>query len=185
MPNINRPSKNRTILRTKDGDTWEPFNEKQVEVMIEAFMIINKQVIWNKDILKTCNCTFAKLKGRKDFAAVWKDPDVWVSLNSNSASDIFGMAHKKEISIPIRLFSTLNPARIIAATLIHELATSFGRPGGGRTARRLRGRCRRAGSTTCTTRLSWGRSGGRPGQHGVTPIPRGRDRTSSFAGSLA
>ena len=42
MPNINRPSKNRTILRTKDGDTWEPIqDEKQVTVIISAFMVIN------------------------------------------------------------------------------------------------------------------------------------------------
>ena len=48
-------------------------------------MVINKNVIWDKDILKTCNCAFAKLAGRRDFAAVWKDPDIWVSLNSNPA----------------------------------------------------------------------------------------------------
>ena len=131
MPNINRPSKNRTILRTKDGDTWEPFqDEKQVNVVISAFMVINKNVIWDKRILKTCNCAFAKLAGRRDFATVWRDPEIWVSLNSNPATDIFGMTYKKEISIPIRLFSIPEPVRVIAATLVHELAHVNGAPGG-------------------------------------------------------
>ena len=131
MPNINRPSKNRTILRTKDGDTWEPFqDEKQVNVMIEAFMMINKHVIWDKAILKTCNCAFAKLAGHRDFATVWRDPGIWVSLNSNPASDIFGMTYKMEISIPLRLFSLASPVRVIAATLVHELAHVNGAPGG-------------------------------------------------------
>lgn len=131
MPNINIKSRNRTILRTTGGDTWEPFqDDRQVDLVIAAFMAINKHVIWDKKILKTCNCAFAKLAGRRDFATVWKDPNIWVSLNSNPASDIFGMAYKKEISIPIRMFSLPDPTRVIAATLVHELAHVNGAPGG-------------------------------------------------------
>jgi hypothetical protein len=59
-----------------------------------------------------------------------KDPGIWVSLNSNPATDIFGMTHKKEISILIRLFSLGSLVRVIAATLVHELAHVNGAPGG-------------------------------------------------------
>jgi hypothetical protein len=131
MPNINIKSRSRKIFRTKDGDTWEPFqDDKQVNVVIGAFMVINTNVIWDEKILKTCNCAFAKLAGHRDFATVWRDPEVWVSLNSNPATDIFGMTYKKEISIPIRLFSIPEPVRVIAATLVHELAHVNGAPGG-------------------------------------------------------
>jgi hypothetical protein len=82
MPNINRPSrKHETNFRTKDGDQWLPFtDEKHINLMISAFMEINKKVIWDKGILKTCNGAFAKLPGRPDFASVSKDPGVWISF---------------------------------------------------------------------------------------------------------
>src|SRR4051812_7235047 len=50
MPNINRPvRKHETNFRTRDGDTWEPFtDERHIDVMIGAFMVINKNVIWDK-----------------------------------------------------------------------------------------------------------------------------------------
>lgn len=132
MPNINRPSrKHETNFRTKDGDTWEPFkDEKQIELMIGAFMVINKNVIWDKKILKTCNCAFAKLTGRRDFATVWKDPNIWVSFNPNPVKDLFGITYKKDISIAAHVFTLVDPVRIIAATLVHELAHVNGAPGG-------------------------------------------------------
>ena len=60
------------------------------------------------------------------------------------------MTYKKDISIPMRLFSIPDPVRVIAATLVHELATSTGPPGGWR-ARQPSRRCRRAASTISTT----------------------------------
>lgn len=132
MPNINRPvRKHETNFRTKDGDTWEPFkDEKHIEMMIGAFMVINKNVIWDKKILKTCNCAFAKLTGRRDFAAVWRDPDIWVSLNTNPEKGLFGITYKKDISIAAHMFTLPNAIRAIAATLVHELAHVNGAPGG-------------------------------------------------------
>ena len=132
MPNINRPSrKHETNFRTKDGDQWLPFtDEKHITLMISAFMEINKKVIWDKGILKTCNGAFAKLPGRRDFAFVWKDPDVWVSFNPNPDEGLFGITHKKDIAIASRLFAMADPVRWIAATLVHELAHVNGAPGG-------------------------------------------------------
>ena len=63
MPNINRPSlKHKTNFKTKDGDRWLPFeDDAQINQMIEAFMVINSKVIWNKTILKSCNRAFCNL----------------------------------------------------------------------------------------------------------------------------
>jgi len=54
MPNINRPSRNHaTNFRTKDGDLWLPFtDEKQISLMIDAFMEINRKII--EDLERTC-----------------------------------------------------------------------------------------------------------------------------------
>ena len=132
MPNINRPSrKHETNFRTRDGDTWEPFkDEKQIELMIGAFMEINQKVIWDKGVLKTCNCAFSRLPGRRDFAAVWRDPNIWVSFNPNPVEGLFGITYKKDISIAAHVFTLRDPVRWIAATLIHELAHVNGAPGG-------------------------------------------------------
>jgi hypothetical protein len=72
MPNINRPSlKHETNFKTKDGDRWLPFtDDAQIQQMIDAFMVINSKVIWDKTILKNCNRAFCNLPGRRDFAAV-------------------------------------------------------------------------------------------------------------------
>jgi len=132
MPNINRPArKHETNFRTRDGDTWEPFtDERHIDLMIGAFMVINKNVIWDKGILKACNCAFAKLPLRRDFASVWRDPGIWVSFNANPDEGLYGVTYKKDIAIASRLFKLVDPVRVIAATLVHELAHVNGAPGG-------------------------------------------------------
>jgi hypothetical protein len=132
MPNINRPvRKHETNFRTKDGDSWQPFtDETHITLMINAFMEINRKVIWDKGILKSCNGAFAKLPGHQDFAAVWRDPGVWVSFNPNPDEGIFGITFKKDIAIAANVFKFADPVRWIAATLVHELAHVNGAPGG-------------------------------------------------------
>src|SRR5262249_36650526 len=132
MPNINRPvRKHETNFRTRDGDQWLPFTDDgQIQMMIDAFMEINRKVIWDKGILKSCNCAFARLPGRKEFAAVWRDPDVWVSFNPNPDDGLFGITYKKDVAIASRVFKMPDPVRWIAATLVHELAHVNGAPGG-------------------------------------------------------
>ena len=96
MPNINRPSlKHKTNFKTKDGDRWLPFeDDAQINQMIEAFMVINSKVIWNKTILKSCNRAFCNLPGGRDFAAVWRDPGVFVSFNPNPDPSLAGITFK-------------------------------------------------------------------------------------------
>ena len=132
MPNINRPSlKHATNFRTKDGDSWLPFtDETQITQMIDAFMEINRKVIWDKGILKSCNGAFAKLPGRRDFASVWRDPGVFVSFNPNTDPGLFGITFRKDIAIASRVFKFPDAVRWIAATLVHELAHINGAPGG-------------------------------------------------------
>lgn len=132
MPNINRPSlKHTTNFRTKDGDLWLPFtDETQITQMINVFMEINSKVIWDKGILKSCNGAFSKLPGRRDFASVWRDPNIFVSFNPNTDPGLFGITFKKDITIASRLFKSPNAVRAIAATLVHELAHINGAPGG-------------------------------------------------------
>jgi len=132
MPNINRPSlKHPTNFRTKDGDSWLPFtDDTQITQMINAFMEINSKVIWEKSVLKSCNCAFAKLPGRRDFASVWRDPDVFVSFNPSTDPGLFGITFKKDIAIASRVFQFPDAVRWIAATLVHELAHVNGAPGG-------------------------------------------------------
>ena len=97
MPNINRPSlKHKTNFKTKDGDRWLAFEDDAlINQMIEAFMIINSKVIWNKTILKSCNRAFCNLPGGQDFAAVWRDAGVFVSFNPNPALPSLGSLSKK------------------------------------------------------------------------------------------
>jgi hypothetical protein len=132
MPNINRPSlKHETKFKTKDGDRWLPFtDDAQIQQMIDAFMVINSKVIWDKTILKNCNRAFCNLPGRRDFAAVWRDPGVYVSFNPNPDPSFTGITFKKDITISSWLFKNPNAARLIAGTLVHELAHVNGAPGG-------------------------------------------------------
>ena len=132
MPQINTPSsKHKTGFRTADGNTWEPYtDDKQIKVLTAAFMEIEKQIIKNKDILKTCNAAFGKLQGGRDFASLWKDPGIWVSFNSNQDEQLFGITYKKDIAIAAYVFKQKNTVRVLAATLVHELAHVNGAPGG-------------------------------------------------------
>jgi hypothetical protein len=132
MPHINRPSlKHETNFRTKDGDKWLPFtDDAQIQQMIDAFMVINSKVIWDKTILKSCNRAFANLPGRRDFATVWRDPGIYVSFNPNPDPALSGITWKKDITLSSWLFKNPNAARLIAGTLVHELAHVNGAPGG-------------------------------------------------------
>ena len=131
MPQINtEKSKHKTGFRTKDGDSWEPYTDrKMIELVTEAFMEINSRVLTNKGTLKTCNAAFAKLVGRRNFAAVWKDPGIWISFNPNPVEGAFGITYKKDIAIYAHVFTLREPVRWIAGTLIHELAHVNGAPG--------------------------------------------------------
>ncbi len=86
MPNINRPSlKHTTNFKTKDGDRWLPFeDDAQINQMIEAFMVINSKVIWDKTILKSCNRAFCNLPGGKDFRRRVEGPGHLCQLQSQS-----------------------------------------------------------------------------------------------------
>jgi hypothetical protein len=132
MPNINRPSlKHKTNFKTKDGDRWLPFeDDTQINQMIEAFMVINSKVIWDKTILKSCNRAFCNLPGGRDFAAVWRDPGIFVSFNPNPDPSLAGITFKKDIAISSWMFKNPNYARLIAGALVHELAHVNGAPGG-------------------------------------------------------
>ena len=132
MPNINRPSlKHATNFRTKDGDSWLPFtDETQITQMINAFMVINQKIIWDKGVLKSWNGAFCKLPGGRDFASVWRDPSVFVSFNPNTDEGLFGITFRKDIAIASRVFQFPDAVRWIAATLVHELAHVNGAPGG-------------------------------------------------------
>jgi hypothetical protein len=133
MPQIKtESSKNKTVYVTADGKyRWEPYKDKKLIQLVQAaFQEIDKKVIGNKTILKTCNVAFSKLKGRRDFASVWKDPRVWISYNPSPEEGLYGMFHKDDISIAAYVFTIRDPIRWIAGTLIHELAHFNGAPGG-------------------------------------------------------
>jgi len=112
MPHINRPSlKHETNFRTKDGDKWLPFtDDAQIQQMIDAFMVINSKVIWDKTILKSCNRAFANLPGHRDFATVWRDPGIYVSFNPNPDPGLSGITWKKDITLSSWLFKNPNAA---------------------------------------------------------------------------
>jgi hypothetical protein len=132
MPNINRESsKHKTGFRTKDGHTWEPFkDEKQIALVVAAFAEVNRRILENKGVLKTCNAAFGKLPNGRDFAALWKDPGIWVSFDPNPEEGVFGITYEKDIAITAYVFTLREPIRWIAGTLVHELAHVNGAPGG-------------------------------------------------------
>jgi hypothetical protein len=132
MPTINRESsKHKTGFRTKEGDTWEPFtDDKKIALVSAAFTEINKQIFQDKGILKSCKAAFGKLPGGKDFAALWKDPGVWVSYNPHMVDGFFGITYQRDIALAEYIFTLREPVRWIAATLVHELAHVNGAPGG-------------------------------------------------------
>jgi hypothetical protein len=131
VPNINRPSsQHKTGFHTDLGDWWLPYtDDKQLSLVAAAFMEINKQIIDNKGVLKTCNAAFGKLPGGRDFAAVWRDPGIWVSFNPNPRELLWGITYRKDIAIAAYVFGLIEPIRWIAATLVHKLAHVNGAPG--------------------------------------------------------
>jgi hypothetical protein len=131
MPRINTPeAKHETGFHTPDGNYWEPYTDKKkLEQVKAAFEEVNKQVFLTKGFLKTCNAAFAKLPGKRNFDAVWKDPGIWVSYNPNEAEGLFGITYKKDVAISAYVFTLRDPVRWIAATLVHELAHVNGAPG--------------------------------------------------------
>ncbi|QEH35873.1 hypothetical protein OJF2_44300 [Aquisphaera giovannonii] len=131
MPRINKEgSKHESNFRTRDGNTWEPFKDAgHIKLVTAAFLEIDRQVLASKTTLKACNAAFSRLPNRRDFAALWKDPGIWVSYNSNTEEGLYGITYKNDISIADYVFTLKEPVRWIAATLIHELAHVNGAPG--------------------------------------------------------
>jgi hypothetical protein len=133
MPQIKlETSKNKIVYRTEDGkNRWEPFkDEKHIQLVKEAFLMIDTRILKNKATLKTCNAAFVKLKGRRDFPTVWKMAGIWVSFNPNPEEGLYGWLYKNDISLSAHMFAMRNPVPWIAGTLIHELAHVNGAPGG-------------------------------------------------------
>ena len=138
MPQINTPSaKHKTGFRTKDGNTWEPYtDDKQIKAVTAAFMEIEKQIIKNKEILKTCNAAFGKLQGGGI------SPPSGSTRASGSASiptrrKDFSGSRTRRISRLRAMCSRKNTVRVLAATLVHERRMSTGPPGDGEQGRRI------------------------------------------------
>lgn len=84
---------------------------------------------------KPCNDCFARLPGRRSFAQIWDDPDVWIHYNGRSTSYGFSRPASKEIAVCFKSFmsSVAAPGKPnsmqVAATIVHELAHLNGAEG--------------------------------------------------------
>jgi hypothetical protein len=134
MPNINVPHLKHRMPYVSGADTWEPYTDivKLVQVQAAVFTVIARS-IGNQGVLTSCNAAFAALPGGRDFSAIFNDPDVWISYNSNPQAGLFGThaaaPFNKEITIAAYVFTLPNPIAILAATIVHELAHVNGAPG--------------------------------------------------------
>jgi hypothetical protein len=107
------------------GSTHIP--EKYISTVKAALKILERDV--KND--KRCNSSFRRLKGGRDFNALFNDSSIWLNYDSDNSSTwgwVIPETHPKDIiicQVALRMgkWST-------AATIVHEVAHLNGAPGG-------------------------------------------------------
>jgi hypothetical protein len=103
--------------------TWEPIPEEYYHTCQFALMRLITRL---GTTMTDCNAAFLALGQKRTLLDVISDPRVWVSYNSCTYPDLFGLGfwHKGfyEIAIADQVFRRPNPIPMVAATLLHEMA---------------------------------------------------------------
>ena len=126
MPKINYVGSGHGRLTIGGDRWWEYTNPRSQNLLQDAFELIVKRSLGSK----RCNDCFKRLKGGRTFEEVWKDESIWVSYDSRTDRDWFGITDKvggKEISISQETFD--KGVEWVAGTLVHELAHTNGASG--------------------------------------------------------
>ena len=129
MPKINTAASNHEAPAGTAKWKFLPYTKderRQHATLIRAIKIIDKRIKG----YRPCNAAFEELPGGKTFAAIWKDPNIWISYDPEYKVGKFGatVRGKKEITISKYAFRG-GDHWTVAATLIHELAHVNGAPG--------------------------------------------------------
>ena len=109
---------------TITGDHWWAYTDATALKCLEQAMFILKNNIKG---MKPCNERFKKLSGTRTFDDVLNDDTIWISYDSRTTVDWYGITNfvgGKEISISQLAF---NKGRWwVAGTLVHEMAHTNG-----------------------------------------------------------
>ena len=130
MPRINSTASKHNGPAGTAGWKWNPYtvDEKiQRATLNRAMRIISARIKG----YKPCNSAFKALPGGRTFAAIWNDPNIWISYDPGYQVGKYGAARRagsKEITISKYAFRG-GDHWTVAATLIHELAHANGAPG--------------------------------------------------------
>jgi hypothetical protein len=109
---------------------WDLIPDSKVSILSSAISLILMRTVSDNAVLATCNTAFKNLPRKVSFADVLGDADVWISYCANDLGTVLGATLRKEITICERAFTRPQAEKVVAATIIHELAHVAGAPGG-------------------------------------------------------
>jgi hypothetical protein len=112
---------------------WDPYvlgrDDWQIQVVNCAFWVIQSRIMRIASVLSSCNAAFRALPFGQTFVQLFNSSTIWVSRNPETRSGLFGASLGFDITIAQYAFTQPNPAIVVAATLVHEMAHIGGAPG--------------------------------------------------------
>ncbi len=102
--------------KKNEHDDW------RVEQLRKAIAWIQAAVFESEKCAKSCDEAFQALPGGRTFSQLWKDPQIWISFLRTPDVKTFGQSVQHGRDLAIAYGSFRHGWKMVAATLIHELA---------------------------------------------------------------
>lgn len=134
MPQINYGICNHklpAIIATRARCFWpkkDADDARRVGIIKSAMSWIQQAVVDSAECATGCNEAFQKLPGGRTFAKMWNDPQIWISFLKTTDIKEFGAAVHCGFDLSVSYGSFRHGWKMVAATLVHELAHLNGAP---------------------------------------------------------
>lgn len=83
---------------------------------------IQDAVVNSADCSASCDEAFQTLPGGRTFSDIWSDPQIWISFLKTPDTKVFGQAKRWGCDLAVSYGSFRLGWKMVAATLVHELA---------------------------------------------------------------
>lgn len=134
MPQINYGICNHkipAILAKKARCMWpkkDHLDDCRCSNLRAAMTWIQRNIIDGTACYITCEEAFKALPGGRTFSEMWNDPDIWISFLQTPDITIYGEAVYKGKDMAVSYGSFKHGWKMVAATIVHELAHLNGAP---------------------------------------------------------
>ena len=106
----------------------DEFDARRVGLIKSAMSWIQEAVIASKECSAGCDAAFQKLPGGKTFSEMWQDQQIWISFLKTPDTKTFGQAVRWGRDLAVSYGSFRLGWKMVAATLVHEIAHLNGAP---------------------------------------------------------